>query len=45
MGNNDTTQGSTAITDEEDMFLQDVIAGDAELLYIDSFLQDTFRKS
>jgi hypothetical protein len=29
--------------DEEDLFLSEVVCGEAELLFLDSYLQDIFR--
>ena len=30
--------------DEEDLFLSEVVCGEHELLYLDSYLQDLFRE-
>lgn len=42
MGKLDTVFNIGAVNDEESLFLESVIEGDAELLYLDTYLTELF---
>lgn len=44
MAENDNTDTTKFILEEETLFLEEVIAGDAELYFLDCFLSEILRK-
>ncbi len=38
------TESANGISDDDDLLMQEVIGGDADLFYLDAYLQDILQK-